>query len=101
MLWVRALISTSRLQLLLALSVLALTAIPSGRQNTLAPTIGTGPGSSHRADVDRLVDVGAHRMHVTCTGNGSPTVILEAGLGGTSRTWAKVVPELRTFAPGC
>jgi pimeloyl-ACP methyl ester carboxylesterase len=32
----------------------------------------------------RLVDVGDHRLHVYCTGSGSPTVILEAGLGETS-----------------
>ena len=29
----------------------------------------------------RLVDVGGHRLHVTCTGSGSPTVVVEAGGG--------------------
>lgn len=28
-----------------------------------------------------LVDVGGHRLHIECTGTGSPTVVLEAGLG--------------------
>jgi hypothetical protein len=32
----------------------------------------------------RLVDVGDHRLHINCTGSGSPTVILEAGLGEPS-----------------
>ena len=32
----------------------------------------------------QLVDVGGHRLHLNCTGSGSPTVILEAGLGEPS-----------------
>ena len=32
----------------------------------------------------RLIDVGDHRLHIYCTGSGSPTVILEAGLGEPS-----------------
>jgi pimeloyl-ACP methyl ester carboxylesterase len=29
----------------------------------------------------QLVDVGGHRLHISCTGSGGPTVVLEAGLG--------------------
>ena len=36
----------------------------------------------------RLVDVGDHRLHIYCTGTGSPTVILEAGLGEPSTMMA-------------
>lgn len=32
----------------------------------------------------QLVDVGDHRLHIHCTGSGSPTVVLEAGLGELS-----------------
>lgn len=32
----------------------------------------------------RLVDVGGHKLHINCTGAGSPTVILEPGLGEPS-----------------
>lgn len=32
----------------------------------------------------RLVDVGGHRLHIYCTGSGSPTVVLEPGLGEPS-----------------
>jgi pimeloyl-ACP methyl ester carboxylesterase len=35
-----------------------------------------------------LVDVGGHRLHVNCTGTGSPTVVLEAGLGEPSTIMA-------------
>jgi pimeloyl-ACP methyl ester carboxylesterase len=36
-----------------------------------------------------LVDVGEHRLHLSCTGSGSPTVVLEPGQGGVSAdlTW--------------
>jgi pimeloyl-ACP methyl ester carboxylesterase len=32
----------------------------------------------------QLVDVGGHRLHLHCTGSGTPTVILEPGQGGVS-----------------
>jgi pimeloyl-ACP methyl ester carboxylesterase len=35
----------------------------------------------------RLVDVGGHRLHLLCTGSGSPTVVLESGLGETAAYW--------------
>ena len=37
-----------------------------------------------------LVDVGDFRMHLNCIGSGSPTVVLDAGLGVLSLTWAPV-----------
>lgn len=42
----------------------------------------------------RLVDVGGFKMHIDCVGNGSPTVILESGLGDTWLAWYKVQPVL-------
>jgi len=35
----------------------------------------------------QLVDVGGHRLHLNCIGSGSPTVILESGLGETAAYW--------------
>jgi pimeloyl-ACP methyl ester carboxylesterase len=49
----------------------------------------------------RLVDVGGYRMHIHCVGGGSPTVILEAGLGETWLTWYKVQPAVGRFARVC
>jgi len=34
-----------------------------------------------------LIDVGGHRLHVNCAGSGSPTVILESGLGEAGAYW--------------
>ena len=36
----------------------------------------------------RLYDVGGHRLHLNCTGTGSPTVVLENGLGEISPLWS-------------
>lgn len=36
----------------------------------------------------RLIDVGGHRLHIDCTGAGSPTVVLEPGLGEPSTAMA-------------
>jgi hypothetical protein len=39
-----------------------------------------------------LVDLGGHRLHLNCTGSGSPTVVLEPGLGGVSSDLAWIAP---------
>ncbi len=42
----------------------------------------------------RLVDIGGHRLHVRVAGEGSPTVVLEAGLTATSAVWGWIEPAL-------
>jgi pimeloyl-ACP methyl ester carboxylesterase len=42
----------------------------------------------------KLVDVGGHRLHLNATGEGSPTVILEAGMASISSNWGWVQQEV-------
>ncbi len=49
----------------------------------------------------QLVDVGGYKMHIHCTGQGNPTVILEAGSAEFSVNWAKVQPGVATFTRVC
>lgn len=49
----------------------------------------------------RLIDVGGHRLHVWCTGDGSPAVILDTGLGGSSAGWGFVQPGVARFTRVC
>ncbi len=49
----------------------------------------------------RLVDVGGRRMHIDCTGEGSPAVILDSGLGDSFLSWRKVQPQIATFTRVC
>lgn len=41
-----------------------------------------------------MVDVGGFRLHILCVGDGSPTVVLDAGLSGSSLDWSLVQPEI-------
>jgi len=49
-----------------------------------------------------LVDVGGYRLHINCTGSGSPTVVIVAGAGDWSTTWGGVVqPEVAKTTRVC
>jgi pimeloyl-ACP methyl ester carboxylesterase len=49
----------------------------------------------------QLVDVGGYKMHINCTGQGSPTVILAAGAADFSTTWVYVQPEVAKLTQVC
>jgi pimeloyl-ACP methyl ester carboxylesterase len=49
----------------------------------------------------QLVDVGGYRLHLQCVGQGSPTVVLDAGLGGFSLDWGAVQPDIATSTRVC
>jgi pimeloyl-ACP methyl ester carboxylesterase len=49
----------------------------------------------------KLVDVDGRKMHIDCAGDGSPTVILDSGLGDTYISWRKVQPEITKFTRAC
>jgi pimeloyl-ACP methyl ester carboxylesterase len=49
----------------------------------------------------KLVDVGGRKMHINCTGQGTPAVILDSGLGDSYVSWRKVQPEIAKFARAC
>jgi len=49
----------------------------------------------------QLVEVAGRKMHINCTGQGRPTVILDAGLGDTYLSWQKVQPEIANAVQVC
>ena len=49
----------------------------------------------------KLVDLGGHRLHVNCTGKGSPTVVVENGLGDFSPDWTLVQTRVSAFTRIC
>jgi pimeloyl-ACP methyl ester carboxylesterase len=57
-------------------------------------TIATQQDTAAYPPPGQLVDVGGHRLHIQCVGAGSPTVIAESGLGGTSLDWSLVQPAV-------
>ena len=48
-----------------------------------------------------LVDIGGYRLHLWCTGNGAPAVILDTGLGGSTADWGFVQPAVARFTRVC
>lgn len=49
----------------------------------------------------RLVDVSGHKMHLDCTGQGAPTVVLESGLWDDWVVWHKVQPAISKLTQAC
>jgi pimeloyl-ACP methyl ester carboxylesterase len=49
----------------------------------------------------RFVDVGGHKMHLVCTGQGAPTVLLESGLSNDWLVWYKVQPAISKLTRVC
>jgi len=45
--------------------------------------------------------VNGRRMHMNCTGNGSPTIVLDSGLGDGALIWGAVQPELSQTTRVC
>jgi pimeloyl-ACP methyl ester carboxylesterase len=64
-------------------------------------TVGLAADQDAYAMPGRLYDVGGHRLHLTCTGSGSPTVVLQSGLGQFSVNWARVAPAVAGTARVC
>lgn len=76
-------------RLLLGLGILVLVLLVAGliyqmTASALAARANPPPGER--------VDVGGHQLHIYCLGEGSPTVILETGLGDNSTVWALEQP---------
>ena len=49
----------------------------------------------------QLVDIGGYRLHLWCTGDGAPAVILDTGLGGSTPDWGFVQPDVARFTRVC
>jgi pimeloyl-ACP methyl ester carboxylesterase len=92
----RSLIWTKRILLgLLALIVL----IAAGGASYEA-IMATGDARRYPAP-GQLVDIGGHRLHLNCVGQGNPTVVLDAGLGAFSLDWAAIQPQIATSTRVC
>jgi pimeloyl-ACP methyl ester carboxylesterase len=49
----------------------------------------------------QMVDVGGHRLHLYCTGSGSPTVVLEPGGGASSSDFGWIAPVVARDTTVC
>jgi hypothetical protein len=92
---------TIRQRLLRLLGIVSLSLVGLLLLGLLYQAIASAVDTAHYAAPGKLVDVGGYRLHINCTGTGSPTVILDAGLGGTSLDWSKVQPAVAHFTRVC
>jgi pimeloyl-ACP methyl ester carboxylesterase len=56
--------------------------------------------ASHPAP-GQMYDVNGYKMHMLCLGKGSPTILIESGLGASSPMWQKVQPGLAETTRVC
>src|SRR5918996_1448838 len=49
----------------------------------------------------RLVDLATHRLHFRCSGEGTPVVVCDAALGGSSLSWTLVEPAVSRVTRIC
>ena len=49
----------------------------------------------------RLIDVGGYRLHIVCTGEGSPPVVIVPALGATAGDWREVQRRLAADSTVC
>ena len=74
---------------------------PSIAQQTPPPSAAASPSASSAPADPNLVTIGDRSLWLECTGDGSPTIVMESGLGGDHRTWDRVVPEISARARVC
>ncbi len=67
----------------------------------MAETVGLASDQRDQAMPGRSYDVGGYRLHLTCTGSGGPTVVLQSGLGEMSANWARIVPAVSRTTRVC
>jgi pimeloyl-ACP methyl ester carboxylesterase len=60
-----------------------------------------GGGSLGPGAIQKAFDVGGRSLYLECAGKGSPTVVMDSGLGNTHETWESVAPAVRKLTRTC
>jgi pimeloyl-ACP methyl ester carboxylesterase len=60
----------------------------------VAGLVGIGLSSRRGSHGSAMFDIGGYKVHLSCAGEGTPTVLLESGNGPTSAGWAWVQAEI-------
>jgi len=63
--------------------------------------VGSRMDARRSPEPGHLVDVGGHRLQINCEGTGSPTVVLESGLGDLLSEWQPVQLQISRFTRAC
>jgi pimeloyl-ACP methyl ester carboxylesterase len=64
-------------------------------------TVMSACSTTPQEDIDKLVDIGDYSLHIACRGEGSPTVVIDSGLGDTSARWQEFQDQVAEFGRVC
>jgi pimeloyl-ACP methyl ester carboxylesterase len=78
------------------ISVMALASVAGGFE-----TVREHLDASAYPMTGQLIDVGGHRLHLRCTGSGSPTVVLQTGGGDMSSAMGWIEPAVAAHTRVC
>ena len=78
------------------ITVMALASVSAGFE-----TVREHQDASAYPMAGQLVDVGGHRLHLQCTGSGSPTVVLQPGGGDMSSVMGWIAPAVAEHTRVC
>jgi len=92
----RLLVRLKRIALWLIIGIVALAAI-----GAIYQAVATEMDKRAYPPPGQMVDIGGYNLHIHCMGEGSPTVILETGLGTMSADWANIQPEVASTTRIC
>ena len=67
----------------------------------LYQAIGTALDEQRYQPPGQLIEVNGSVMHLSCAGEGSPTVVMESGGGAWSLDWSRVQPEIAKLTRAC
>lgn len=57
--------------------------------------------SASNGSVEGVITAAGQRQWISCSGSGSPTVVISSGLGATSSMWSKVLKPMRAHSRVC
>ena len=65
------------------------------------PALLLQPPAARPQPTGRMIDIGTHALHLSCSGRGTPTVVVENGLGDFSFDWILVQQRVERWTRVC
>jgi pimeloyl-ACP methyl ester carboxylesterase len=84
-----------------ALALLGLAVVALGIAGIIYQSSGLARDARRFPPPGTFIDVGGHRLHVVCRGEGAPAVVLESAIAASSLSWSRVQPEVARFTRVC
>lgn len=67
----------------------------------LASSLLSACSAESNHEIDENVSIGTHSLHIRCLGRGSPTVVIDTGVGDTLERWTDFQSQVAQFTHVC